>query len=222
VAAEAAKAAKALEQKDAAKAEKTTAVEHATKQLHDALKADNPTAVEHATKQLHDALKATVKAIVQAEAPNDHGTCSTAMSSKMPGTSVPPAKRPYTPAELDAEDALPKGTKTEATKAAAKAKRTIESEAAAKTRRLNDLNLQLTSAQIKQATRLRELQDAEQAKKHAEEQVEKHVGDWAKQCTKKAMITKYQKAQDRHKTWIDAEERIEKEIARLTTEAAVH
>ena len=169
----------------------------------------------------------------------------------MPGTSAPPAvirrripsleKQQATKtkkaaealkaAALDAEASnangttkatKTKGTKTEATKAAAKAKRTIESEAAAKTRRLNDLNLQLTSAQIKQATRLRELQDAEQAKKHAEEQVEKHVGDWAKQCTKKAMITKYQKAQDRHKTWIDAEERIEKEIARLTTEAAVH
>jgi hypothetical protein len=113
-------------------------------------------------------------------------------------------------------------TKTEATKAAAKAKKTAESEAAAKRRRLNDLNRQLTSAQSKQATRLRELQAAEQAKKHAEEQVEEHVGDWAKQCNKKAMITKYQKAQDRLKTWIDQEEHLEKEIARLTTEAAVH
>ena len=194
-------------------------------------------------------MKAEVKAIEQAEAPNDRGThCSTAMSSKMtPGTSAPPAvirrrmtgkqpehaeeraKKVENPKAVEQntkkleEDtsettatktkeaakaleqeavAKPKGTKTEATKAAAKAKRTIESKAAAKQRLLSTFSEQLEGANSRNAECFTKLEN-KKADMNAAAQAAEHDGNWTNQCKVKKTISDHADASMRLKTWTD-------------------
>jgi chromosome segregation ATPase len=157
------------------------------------------------------------------------------MSSKMtPGTNTkPPAKRPCTPAELDAvdkqhaeerakakhaEDALKtKGTKTEATKAAAKAKRTAESEAAAKQRLLRTTKQQLEGASARKAECFTKLEE-KKADMNAAAQAAEHDGNWTNQCKVKKTISDHADASKRLKTWTDRVVSLQEAINRLSVE----
>ena len=165
------------------------------KQPERAKKVENPKAVEQNTKKLEE------------------DTSETMVTSETTATKTKEAAKAL---EQEAV-AKPKGTKTEATKAAAKAKRTAESEAAAKQRLLRTTKQQLEGASARKAECFTKLEE-KKADMNAAAQAAEHDGNWTNQCKVKKTISDHADASMRLKTWTDRVVFLQEAINRLSVE----